>query len=44
MNVAEMTEQLIDQIVTTKSNEELIARMDLFESTMKNNKYKKIKQ
>ena len=42
MNVAEMTEQLIDQIVTTKSNEELIARMELFENSMKNNKYKKM--
>ena len=30
MNTIEMTEQLIDQIVTTKSNEEFLARMDYF--------------
>ena len=30
MNTAEMTEQLIDQIVTTKSNEEFLERMDYF--------------
>jgi len=30
MNTAEMTEQLIDQIVTTKSNEEFLARMEYF--------------
>jgi len=35
MNTIEMTEQLIDQIVTTKSNEEFLLRMDYF---FKNNK------
>lgn len=30
MNTVEMTEQLIDQIVTTKSNEEFLARMEYF--------------
>jgi len=30
MNTIEMTEQLIDQIVTTKSNEEFLARMEYF--------------
>ena len=35
MNVQEMTEQLIDQIITTKSNEEFIERMKYF---FKNNK------
>ena len=35
MSVQEMTEQLIDQIITTKSNEEFIERMKYF---FKNNK------
>ena len=35
MNVQEMTEQLIEQIVTTKSNEEFLQRMKIF---FKNNK------
>ena len=35
MNTAEMTEQLIDQIVTTKNNEEFLERMKYF---FKNNK------
>ncbi len=30
MSVQEMTEQLIDQVVTTKSNEEFLARMNYF--------------
>ncbi len=30
MSVQEMTEQLIDQIITTKSNEEFLARMNYF--------------
>ena len=35
MKVQEMTEQLIEQIVTTKSNEEFLQRMKIF---FKNNK------
>ena len=35
MSAQEMTEQLIDQIITTKSNEEFLARMNYF---FKNNK------
>ena len=30
MSVQEMTEQLIDQIISTKSNEEFIERMKYF--------------
>lgn len=36
MSAQEMTEQLIEQIVTTKSNEEFLQRMKIF---FKNNKY-----